>query len=250
MVNDFGRFGAVFDLETALQTMNLDRGDYHPETQPFPAVFFAADGRDLLVHATNWNRLEISDPQNGELITPRAAMKYEDKNPHYLDYFHGALHVSPNGEWIADDGWVWAPAGIVCVWNLENWLNHNVFESEDGASRRRLNQRDYFWNEPMCWLDDDRIAIEGIGSDDEMMIRGATIYDARRGQQLALLAGPSGEYWSDGTRLFSVQSDGLHLWDVGKGARTGIVRNFRPQFQLQSALLQIEGNTMTIWRFA
>ena len=246
LVNDFGRYGAVFDLENARQTMNLDRGDYQPETQPFPLAFFAGDGRDLVVHATDWNRLEISDPRTGELLTPRDAMNYEDKSPHYLDYFHGALCVSPDSQWIANDGWVWHPLGVVCAWNLRNWLS-NAYESEDGESKRELILRDYFWNGPMCWIDDRRIAIEGIGMDDEKIIRGATIFDAQSGQQLAQFAGPSGPYFSDGARFFSVEDDGLHLWDVEIGARTGIVRGFRPQFQIGNALAQIEGDTMTLW---
>lgn len=246
LVNDYGRYGAVFDLKNARQTMNLDRGDYHPETQPFPLAFFAHDGRDLLVHATAWNRLEISDPQNGTLLTPRAALNYEDKNSHYLDYFHGALHVAPDGEWIADDGWVWHPVGAVCVWNLKSWLD-NFYESEDGDSKCELSYCVDNWNRPICWLDAHRVAIEGIGDSDDAMIRGATVFDARSGATLARIAGPSGEYWSDGARLFSVENDGLHLWDVTNGARTGILRDFRPNFQLDNALVQIAGNTMTIW---
>lgn len=248
LVNDYGRYGAVFDLENARQTMNLERGEHCPETVLFSLAFFACEGRDLVVHATNWNRLEISDPQNGELLTPRAATHYRDKNPHYLDYFHGALHIAPDGEWIADDGWVWSPAGIVCVWNLKNWLYTNVYESEKGASRRDLNYGWYLWNRPICWLDAHRIAIEGIGDEEGMTIGGATVFDARSGEQLAQFAGPSGEFWSDGTRLFSVENDGLHLWDVESGARTGILRDFRPNFQIGTALAQLEGNTMTIWR--
>ena len=247
LVNDYGRYGAVFDLECARQTMSLDRGEYHPETQPFPLAFFAHEGRDLVVHATAWNRLEISDPQSGELLTPRDAMNHEEKNPHYLDYFHGALHVAPGGEWIVDDGWVWAPVGVVCVWNLKNWLQTNVYESEDGDSKRQLVDCGYYWTRPMCWLDDYRVAIEGIGDDDELLIRGATVFDARGGATVARFAGPSGEFWSAGTRLFSLEDDGLHLWDVEHGARMGIVRDFRPNFHIENALVQISGNTMIIW---
>lgn len=249
LVNDFGRYGAVFDLEESRQTMNLDRGEYHPETQYFPCAFFSHDGRDLFVHATDWNRLEISDPRSGELLTAREAMNYEDKNSHYLNYFHGALHVSPDGKRIMDDGWVWHPVGVVYCWSLENWLKSNPYESEDGASKQELAYRSYFWNGPMCWIDNERVAIEGIGTDDEMMIRGAVIRDSSSGEQLAQFAGPSGEFRSDGTRLFSVEDDGLHLWDVETGARTGVIKGFRPQFQIDGALAQIEGNKMTLWNY-
>ncbi len=247
LVNDFGRYGAVFDLDEKRQTMNLDRGEYQPETQYFPCAFFVCDGREFIVHATDWNRLEVSEPQTGKLLTPRDEMKYEDKNPHALDYFHGALRISPDNKWILDDGWVWHPVGVVCSWNLESWLKLNFYESEDGGSRQELAYRDYFWNGPMCWIDNKRVAIQGIGTDEENLIRGATIYHAEIGEQIAQFTGPSGEFWSDGTRLFSVEDDGLHIWDVEKGARTGIIKGFRPQFQIANALAQIEGSKMTLW---
>ena len=60
---------------------------------------------------------------------------------HYLDYFHGTLAVSPDQQWIVDDGWVWAPAGIPRTWNFRRWIEENPWESEDGPSVRWLCQR-------------------------------------------------------------------------------------------------------------
>jgi hypothetical protein len=251
LVNDYGQFVQVFDLQEKRVTMQLNRGDYHPETQPFPVAFFQNDGHDLLVHAVDWNRLEISDSQNGELLTPRDAMKYETERPeHYLDYFHGALYISPDGKHVVDDGWVWHPIGSVAVWSLEDWLK-NPFESEDGASRSELTWRNYHWNSPICWIDENRVAIAGIGFDDEAMLDGARIFDVAARRELAPIAGPlkNGRFWSDGARLFSIGVEGLEIWELESGARIGKIAGFAPQFQIESALLQIEGNHMTIWRF-
>ena len=167
LVNDFGRYGAVFDLDDNRQTMNLDRGEYLPQTQYFPCAFFANGERDLIIHATSWNRLEISDPRTGALLTARGPMNYGDENPHYLDYFHGALRVSPDSQWIVGDGWIWHPLGVVRSWNLGRWLESNAYESEDGPSKRDLCYRDSFWSGPICWLDAHRLAVEGIGTDEE-----------------------------------------------------------------------------------
>ena len=76
------------------------------------------------------------------------------------------------------------------------------------------------------------------------------IFDGESGDLIGQFSGPGGAFWSDGTRLFSTEEDGLHIWDVERGARTGILNGFRPQFQLENASAQIEGNTMTLRSFS
>jgi hypothetical protein len=102
----------------------------------------------------------------------------ESRPGHYLDYFHGALHVSPAGHWIADDGWVWQPVVVPCAWNARRWLEDYAWESEDGPSRRVLCLRGYHWDTPMCWTGDNKLAISGIGSDDEATLPDVRIFDA------------------------------------------------------------------------
>jgi hypothetical protein len=108
-----GSSGVVIDVERTTITMRLDRGDHHVHACRFSCAFFRSGGRTLLVHATDANRLEVSDPATGELLTERGPPPpwtgYGTAPPHHLDYFHGALLVSPDGEWIADDGWAWHP---------------------------------------------------------------------------------------------------------------------------------------------
>ena len=148
VVNDFGRWGEVIDLRSGRTTLSLDGGDYHAETVPFSFAFAELRGRTLAIHRTAWNRLDISDPATGELLTDRGPTSYsqnERRPQHYLDYFHGALHVSPGSTRILDDGWVWHPVGIPSTWRLEDWLE-NVWESEDGPSRLDFCARNYYWN--------------------------------------------------------------------------------------------------------
>ena len=146
VVNDYGRRGVVVDLgRSGRTTMLLDGGRYHPETVPFSLVFGEHHGRPVMVHRTAWNRLDVADPESGRLLTARthASAAPGERPEHYLDYFHGRLHLSPDGRWLADDGWVWSPVGLPVIWNLGRWLDGNPWESEDGPSRQRLCQRAY-----------------------------------------------------------------------------------------------------------
>lgn len=189
---DKGAGGVVLDLRSSRVTMQLNRGDYHTEHCRFSAAFFEHDGRMLLVHATAWNRLDVSDPATGELLTPREPTAYktgEDRPSHYLDYFHSALAISPRGEWIADSGWIWHPVGLIAIWNLRRWLTENVWESEDGPSRQYCMQRDYYWNGPLCWTNDERLIAWGVGSDDYGLLPAVRIMD-HVAQTGTVLVGP------------------------------------------------------------
>ncbi|GAA1619541.1 hypothetical protein GCM10009828_054740 [Actinoplanes couchii] len=221
VANDFGRYGAVLDLDTGETTLSLDGGDYHPEQVPFSVAFAVHAGRTVVVHRTAWNRLDVSDAQTGALLTARTT---DDS----LGYFHGALYVSPNGRWIADDGWVWHPVGSPSVWDLRAWLGGNVGESEDGPSLRSLTSRDYYWNAPMCWIGDDLLAVSGIGPDDVSMLAGVQIFDAASGTGQHTFAGPRSALFASGGRLFAVAPDGLEIWDPTTGDRTGRIPGFSP----------------------
>jgi hypothetical protein len=222
VVNARGRHGAVVDLETGAATMSLDRGDYRVEDSNFPAAFAEVDGRTVLVHGTDWNRLDVSDPRTGELLTARAhtPLQQEGERPeHDLDYFHGGLAASPDGRFVADNGWVWHPFGAVVVWDLYRWLRENPWESEDGPSRRPLCWRDYFWNGPLCWIDDVRLAVWGYGTDDEWLVPAVRVFDADSGRETHWFAGPRGEMVFDGV-LFCVDLvEATSVWDVNTGER-------------------------------
>lgn len=231
VVNDHGHHGHVIDLSTGRVTLTLHGGNYHPETVPFSLAFVVHRSRTVVIHRTAWNRLDVSDAATGRLLTERSPTSYRRGQPrpeHYLDYFHGALYPSPEGRWLADDGWAWHPVGVPSVWDLHRWLDDNVWESEDGPSVRQLCWRDYHWNTPMCWVGENLLAISGIGADDEAMLAGVRIFDVTTGVEVRTFAGPTGALFADPNRLYAAAPDGLQVWDPAMGERTATIPDFVP----------------------
>jgi len=217
ITNTHGQYGVVFDLRSGAITMHLERDDYHIAHSVFPTAFFTKDERLLLVHGTAWNRLDVSDPQTGELLTVRTWAPPEIGNrvpKHSLDYFHSSLLVSPDQAWIADNGWVWSPVGMVRTWSLLRWLHENVWESEDGPSVRKLCQRWYYWDGPICWVNDRTLAVWGWGGDVDFIIPAVRLFDVKSGKEDRWFPGPIGTLVFD-TYLFSFAPDqGTSVWDV------------------------------------
>ena len=240
VASTYGRYGVVADLRTGKITMTLNRGDYRLEHCRFSAAFFGHRNRLLLAHATDWNRLDISDPTTGTLLTPREPTSYRhgQKEPeHYLDYFHCGLHVSPNDKWIVSNGWVWHPVGAVVVWDLQRWLENNVWESEDGKSRRWVCQRDYYWDGPVCWTDNNTLAVWGHGRDDTLLIPGIRLFNIESGEELPGFVGPmvtNNHLRSSGIILFDEflfsYDDGCEfaVWDIATGEQLLRDETFRP----------------------
>ena len=141
----------------------------------------------------------------------------EPREQHSLDYFHCGLDVSPDQRFIADNGWVWAPVGIVTTWSIDAWLA-NPYESEDGPTRKRLCARDYFWDGPSCWLDGSELAVYGYGNDDEWLIPGVRIFDAATGKEQRWFPGPRGQLAFD-RELYAIDDYGLTVWNVTRGTR-------------------------------
>lgn len=269
VVNDYGRFGRIIDLRRGVVTRELDGGDYYSQTVPFSFAFVDVGGRTLAVHRSDWNRLDISDPATGEILTERESPRYEDGAPrpaHYLDYFHGALSVSPGQTYLLSDGWIWHPIGVPTVWRIEPWYRSNTWESEDGDSKIEICARAYYWGHAICWLDEKRIAIGGIGDDDEEMIEGARIFDVTQRSapdsgsgsasheplEIMTIEGPSGIFFSDGTSLFSANSAGLSRWDIERGCRTGHIAGFNPTHHHRGAreLVQLVEGGLDRWTIA
>jgi hypothetical protein len=269
VVNDYGKRGILVDLQRGVVTRVLDGGDYYSDPVPFSFAFVNVRGRALGIHRTDWNRLDISDPATGELLSERAPTQYkegEPRPPHYLDYFHGALYVSPNGTYILSDGWVWHPVGVPTIWRVEDWCHSNAWESEDGPSKLDICVREYYWGHAMCWIDEKRLAIGGIGDDDEKMIDGARIFDVtlagkaspmwrsdlRWPLEIATVQGPAGLFFSDGKSLFSAGPSGLSRWDIAGNLRTGHIAGFYPTQHHRGCceLMQLIDGTLLRWRIA
>jgi hypothetical protein len=252
VVNDYGHHGQVVDLRTGAVTLTLHGGGYHAETVPFSLAFTRHQGRTVVIHRTDWNRLDVSDAATGELLTRREPTSYrrgELRPAHYLDYFHGALRLSPGRRWVADDGWVWHPFGVPAVWDAQSWLHDNVWESEDGPSLRTLCQRGYHWDAPMCWTGENLLAVSGIGGDDEAMLQGVRIFDVSMGAEVGAFAGPAGALFAAGGRLYSAAPDRLEVWDPLTGERTGTVPGFVPASYHPAAgeLAGISGEVLRRW---
>jgi len=285
IVNDFGSKGSVFELGTATTTMELDGGSYHADTVRFSACFAEHDGRDILVHRTDWNRLDVSDPASGALLTAREPEQREpqqrepenDDEEHFLDYFHGALYLSPDGSHLLDDGWVWHPVGIPAVWSLRKWLDDNPWESEDGPTKAWLCPRDYYWGHGMCFIGDGLVAIEGIGNDDEDMAPGVRLFDPRPhaddgdedgdddldgrdwtivgtsyATELRTLPGPAGTLFSNGSLLYASRDGDTTVWDPASGELRLSIPGFAPYAMNQSAgelaAIAIDGQALRLWR--
>ncbi len=258
VVHDYGRFGEVVDLRTDEVTLALENDGYHSETVPFSLAFGQSLGRRVVIHRTDWNRLDVSDAETGALLTDRsfpAPAEADGLPEHHLDYFHGALYVSPDGQRVLDDGWIWHPIGVPSVWDLGQWIEGNVWESEDGPSRVDLCGRADYWDHAMTWIDSVRVAIGGIGDVDRAMRPGARIFDTSRpsesGAAVELLAfeGPTGRFFSDGTRLFSSGDTGLSTWDPTEGKLLGTVPGFSPTHHHPSArqFLQLADGVVRLW---
>jgi hypothetical protein len=241
VVNDYGRFGEVIGLRAGPVTMALDNGGGHAETVPFSLAFARHHGQDVVIHRTAWNRLDVSDAASGRLLTTREPTSFRSGEPvpaHYLDYFHGALHLSPDGATIFDDGWFWQPFGIPVTWELAAWLDGNAWESEDGPTKTEFCLLEY-WDRAFTWIGNHRVAIEDTGDDETPAC--ARVFDltqvtspgrglTRQAAEIAVLHGPEGRFFSDGTTLLSSGEDGLSLWDPLTGTRTGFTPEFTPAY--------------------
>ncbi len=168
IVVNYGQFGVVIKTQTGEILLNLDAKNYHNNTVPFSLAFTSFNYDDIVIYRSDWNKLNAYNLSLNKNLTERHIAKYEHEQcpEHYLNYFHGALYISPNAEYILDDGWVWHPVSIPRYWSLPTWLNTNVFESEDGESLKKLCQREN-WDYPMCWLDNKTIALWHIEIWDE-----------------------------------------------------------------------------------
>lgn len=235
VVQNGGLQGVVLDLRTGDELMRLQRTDHFAGASAFPLAFIEVEGRTLVIHGTQWNRVDVSDPRTGQLLTTRE-IQWEQTLPsqrpaHHLEYFHGRLLVSPRQEWVADDGWVWHPFGQPVVWNLQAWLHGNVWETEDGPSLKQLTHRDP-WGQPLCWCDDRMLAVwgyeeggtldsNGLGGygEDPRLVPAVLLFNPVSGDEVRRFAGPRGMLFYDGYLFSCSTMVGTQIWDIETGER-------------------------------
>jgi len=241
VVERHGQFGAVYELSTGRITFQLDRGDYFPRLSVFPVAFLTHAGRTRVVHGTSWNRLDVSDAETGKLLTARVDAQHDDRE-RYLDYFHGTLSVSPDGKWIADNGWIWHPSGIVRVWNVVDWLKSNPYESESGDSAREIGTFNQDCDVPFCWVGKAHLAIWGIGGNFKTTYAGLRVFDVTTGNlqmQISQADSPIEHVEANHERppwfvwdkwLFDISPvRGTLVWDLESGERIGSDKALKPR---------------------
>jgi len=60
IVQSFGVYGTVIDINNPEYKKHLERGNYCAEVSLFPIAFYACEGKTFLIHGTDWNRLDIT----------------------------------------------------------------------------------------------------------------------------------------------------------------------------------------------
>lgn len=213
VANTFGENACVYDLIKKKICLELKRDDYHIEHSKFPLDFAERDGKTLLVHGTDWNRLDVTDVESGKLLTTREFKQNDDdpKGRYGLDYFHADLMISPDDNWILENGWAWHPVGIPVTFNLRDWLKKNVWESESGPSRKTHGILDY-WPSSACWINDDTLALCGL-EEDYRTSHGVRLIDVQNGKCKKMIPADGGKYFFD--RYFFVSNtSGFSAWNV------------------------------------
>jgi len=216
--NSMSGRGVVIDLQEQRVIVALNRKTYHSEYTCFPFAFFEHQGKTLFIHATDWNRVDISDAVTGELLTDR------DTSDHYIDYFYGVLLVSPDNQWVAEDGWVWQPVGVPRVWNLQRWLANKWETETDRIIEDLVYQED--WGDAFCWINETTLALWGFGTFSSLPA--ARLFDVITGRLIKWFPGPYRQSFFYDKYLFSASYTDLSAWDIETGEQIAHHADFAP----------------------
>ncbi|MFJ1764444.1 hypothetical protein ACIOD2_29270 [Amycolatopsis sp. NPDC088138] len=248
IVSDYGQYATVVDLADWTTVLDLDRDWNDNEFTRFPFAFLSIGDAAKVVAGTDWNRLDVFTLPGGELLTEReteAPERGQPEPPHYLDYFQGAVHVSPSGRWLVVDGWAWHPVGMPTVIDVEAWLGGDIHAAEKG--RNITLGRDGTGDQPIAWVDDTTVAVQGIGTVHDQMLDGVELYDVTTGRRTGLFAGPNGPMWSHQGLLYVTAEAGFEIWDPADGARIGFAEGFRPTAHRDGTFAELDNDRLRIW---
>ncbi len=165
----YGLNASVINTETG-KIQEFSREDYHADVSVYSTGFIERDGKILLIHQTQWNRLDITDLESGKILTERDIKieltldKYDEKtkeiikgkrkSENYLDYFHSSLHISPDRRNFLSNGWVWSPVDNIRCFNVEDF-----FSKYELCSFGIEYANGYNWDRPCTFIDNDTFAI-------------------------------------------------------------------------------------------
>lgn len=195
VVPSAGLVGALYDTREG-RFVTLERTDYHANISGWAMTILRHQGRDLLVYATEWNRLEVLELPSMKRLAP-------DATESSLDYFFGPLTASPSGQRLSSFGWYWHPVGGVRIIDLAAWLAAPNAIPPGPADPAQAD----WWNESVCWLDEHRVAMLGSlrEAGDSYLSRqdGLAIIDVDTGATEHFVAGLSASSFAcDGPRLY------------------------------------------------
>lgn len=161
----FGLHAALIDTDNGA-VRPLSREDYHADVSSYSIGFLERDGRTLLIAQTQWNRLDVFDAETGANLTEREVSIrdsgrlndqghkiYDEMN--YVDYFHSALHVSPDSSRFLSNGWVWSPADMILAFSTDAFLTGY----EPTGVRADVPTGGYNWDRPCAFVDDQTFVL-------------------------------------------------------------------------------------------
>ena len=221
----------------------MDRGDYHNEHCIYSIAFIIEGDRSLLTHATNWNRLDVTDLSSGKCLTEREG--------ELSDYFCCSISISPTAKYIVNNGWVWHPIGALKSWDFQKWINGNPFESElDSPSEKILLVADYFWDRPLCWIDENTLLVYGFCNDDWNVFDAVTIVDVENSLITDWFPGPKGNLVFDRYLFAFGKEEGLSIWKLD-GTRIYLDNEIKPENYLgDGKFIEYNCETNKIWLYS
>ena len=90
---------------------------------------------------------------------------------------------------------------------------------EHGRWKRDIYHRHYYWDGPVCWVDERTLVIWGFGNDEDNLILAALLFDVETGRRVRWFAGPVGSLVYDRYLYsYSIES-GTSAWDLVTGER-------------------------------
>ena len=156
-----GLNSAVVNIDT-LETINLQREDYHSEVSSYSNEFCIIDNEVHLITQSKWNTLNIMDLKTKKMITDTN----RDEKEFGIDYFHSNLLVSKDYKYFLSNGWVWSPIDAISYFNIEEFLKEYEKCQADVVNKYISG---YNWDRPLAFINNKKfvLACDNIDIDEE-----------------------------------------------------------------------------------